>query len=116
MPKSPPPSALTDLEALNQYLMSDHAPEECMWLSDLDGFLTGIVVGPELIMPSEWLPMVGGGDEPEFTDADEARIVFGTIIARYNEIIDSLDNDPRLTRRKSAKAEPDLGTADTSED
>jgi uncharacterized protein len=33
--------------------MSDHAPDNCMGLSDLDGFLTGIVVGPELILPSE---------------------------------------------------------------
>jgi uncharacterized protein len=94
MPKSTPPSALTDLEALDQYLMSDHAPEESMGVSDLDGFLTGIVVGPELIMPSEWLPVIWGGDQPEFTNAEEARIVLGTIMARYNEIIHSLDNDP----------------------
>ena len=45
-----------DLDALDDYLMSDHAPDDSMGLSDLDGFLTGVVVGPELIMPSEWLP------------------------------------------------------------
>ena len=42
-----------DLDALDDYLMSDHAPDDSMGLSDLDGFLTGIVVGPELIPPSE---------------------------------------------------------------
>ena len=33
-----------------------NAPDDSMGLSDLDGFLTGIAVGPELILPSEWLP------------------------------------------------------------
>ena len=38
-----------------------------MGLSDLDGFLTGIAVGPELILPSEWLPVIWGGDQPVLT-------------------------------------------------
>src|SRR5271168_5100765 len=87
MPKSAPPSALTDLDALDQYLMSDHAPEESMSLSDLDGFLTGVVVGPELIMPSEWLPVIWGGAEPKFETEDEMRIILGTIMGRYSEIV-----------------------------
>ena len=51
-----------DLDALDDYLMSDHAPDDSMGLSDLDGFLTGVIVGPELIMPSEWLPVIWGGE------------------------------------------------------
>ena len=27
-----------------------------MALSELDGFLTAIAIGPNLVMPSEWLP------------------------------------------------------------
>ena len=38
-----------DLDALDDYLMSDRAPDDSMGLSDLDGFLTGVIVGPELI-------------------------------------------------------------------
>ena len=41
-----------DLKSLDEYLMSDLSPQNCMQLSDLDGFLTAIVVGPELIQPS----------------------------------------------------------------
>jgi uncharacterized protein len=58
--------------------MSDHVPDDCMDLSDLDGFLTGVVVGPELILPSEWLPVVWGGQEPEFWAEEEMRTVVGT--------------------------------------
>jgi hypothetical protein len=79
-----------DLDALDDYLMSDHAPDDSMGLSDLDGFLTGIVVGPELIPPSEWLPVIWGGEEPVFQTEEEMRAVLGTIMGRYNEIVGCL--------------------------
>jgi len=47
-----------DLDLLDAYLLSDQSPPECMLLSDLDGFLTGIAIGPDVVMPSEWLPHV----------------------------------------------------------
>ena len=83
-----------DLDALDGYLMSDHAPDDSMGLSDLDGFLTGVVVGPELILPSEWLPVIWGGQEPEFETEDEMRTVLGTIMGRYNEIAACFNTDP----------------------
>ena len=54
------------IDELDEFLMSDHAPDDCMQLSDLDGFLTGIAVGPELITPSEWIPTIWQGGQPEF--------------------------------------------------
>jgi uncharacterized protein len=33
-----------DLEGLDAYLMSDDSPDDCMMLSDLDGFLYGFSV------------------------------------------------------------------------
>jgi uncharacterized protein len=89
-----PSSDPIDLDALDDYLMSDHAPDDSMDLSDLDGFLTGIVVGPELILPSEWLPVIWGGKEPVFQTEDEMRTVLGAIMGRYNEIVACLDTDP----------------------
>src|SRR3954467_15831624 len=55
-----------DLDLLDAYLLSDQSPPECLLLSHLDGFLTGIAIGPEVVMPSEWLPHVWGGEEPDF--------------------------------------------------
>jgi uncharacterized protein len=74
--------------------MSDASPEDCMQLSDLDGFLTGIAIGPELIVPSEWLPAIWGGDEPAFESIEQAQTVVGTIMGRYNEILRALSTDP----------------------
>jgi uncharacterized protein len=65
-----------------------------MQLSDLDGFLTGIAIGPELIVPSEWLSAVWGGDEPAFESIEQAQTVIGTIMGRYNEILRALSTDP----------------------
>ena len=63
-------------------------------LSDLDGFLTGIAVGPELVLPSEWLPLIWRGEAPEFADEAEAKAILGAIMARYNEILRQIaDND-----------------------
>src|SRR3954454_19135011 len=83
-----------DLDVLDRYLMSDNAPDDGMVLSDLDGFLTGILVGPELIMPSEWLPHVWGGEAPAFENEEQARLILSTIMARYNEIARALDGEP----------------------
>jgi uncharacterized protein len=82
-----------DLEELDDYLDSDLSPDDCMGLSDLDGFLTGVIVGPELIMPSEWLPTIWGDEAPEFESSAHAETIIGLIIGHYNEIAAGLNAD-----------------------
>jgi uncharacterized protein len=48
----------------------------------------------ELILPSGWLPVILGGQEPEFETEDQMRTVLGTIMGRYNEIAACLSSDP----------------------
>jgi uncharacterized protein len=83
-----------DLEALDRYLDSELSPDDCMGLSELDGFLTAIVIGPQLIPPSEWLPVIWGDEEPAFESEDEMRTIIGTIMGRYNEIATCFDSNP----------------------
>jgi uncharacterized protein len=78
-----------DHDALDRFLRSEHAPDS-MSLSELDGFLTGIAVGPEIIMPSEWMPVVWGAGGPDFTDEQEAAAILGAILSRYTEILAEL--------------------------
>jgi uncharacterized protein len=75
-----------NLETLEAFLKSDRAPADSMMLSDLDGFLTGIAIGPELVPPSEWLPAIWGGETPQFLDQDEAGAIADAVMARYHEI------------------------------
>ena len=83
-----------DLDALEEFLSSDDSPEECMDLSELDGFLAGLIVGPEAVPPSEWLPMIWDNEDPGFADETQADAILGAILGRYNEIADSLDAEP----------------------
>ena len=64
-------SALS-LEELDLWLASDHAPAKGGWnVSAVDGFLAGIVVGPEPIEPKEWMRLIFGA-RPLGTDGDAA--------------------------------------------
>src|ERR1051326_2329784 len=69
------------------YLESDRSPPESMLISDLDGFLTAVAIGPELIKPSEWLRVIWGGEQPIFADENEAQAVLDAIMNRYNQIL-----------------------------
>ena len=82
-----------DLEELNAFLSSERTAGDCMLLSDLDGFLTGIAVGPERVQPTEWLPIVWGSHEPAFADEAEAEAVAGVILTRYDEILRQIRDD-----------------------
>jgi hypothetical protein len=78
--------------------MSDASPEDCMQLSDLDGFLTGVAIGPELVLPSEWLPAVWGGEEPVFEDAEQARSVLGAIMGKRRVVVVDLPEELRARK------------------
>lgn len=57
-----------------------------MNLEILDGFLAALVVGPELVQPSEYLPKIWGG-EPEWASMAEANEAIGLITALWNDIV-----------------------------
>ncbi|MEI8395799.1 MAG: YecA family protein [Rhodospirillaceae bacterium] len=90
------PKPAFDFGDLDDYLSSDRSPENCMQLSDLDGFLYAIAVGPETIPIEEWLPVVWGGERPKFRNTKEADHVIGAIKARYREIMAGLNQTPAV--------------------
>lgn len=89
-PLTPP----VDLDLLDTFLHSDRAPADCMDVSEIDGFLTALVVGPEPIGWEEALSVIWAGETPDFANADQSAAVTGTILARHGEIAGELDGDP----------------------
>jgi len=79
------------LRQLDEFLLSDAVTDDCMMLSELDGFLAGVIVCPDLIMPSEWMPMVWGEDGPVFDSMEQAQSINDAIMGLYNDIIPQLD-------------------------
>lgn len=80
---------MVDLAALDAYLSSEQSPEQSMQLSDLDGFLTGIICSPVSVPVTEWLPRALGA--PASTVPPE---IIDLIVGRYNEIVSCLTGAP----------------------
>ena len=80
---------MVELNKLAAFLSSDETPENCMLLSDLDGFLTGVICSPEAVLPSEWLPIALGG-----SPAEVPAELLELILQRYNEIVAVLNATP----------------------
>ncbi len=77
------PRRLTLLEKKLASLPSGDA----MLVSELDGFVAGLLVCPDLILPSEWLPLVWGSDEdadPVFENAQQAEQLVKLVMEHYN--------------------------------
>jgi uncharacterized protein len=56
-----------ELEELDQFLLNAEGIDDAMDVAMLDGFLTAIVCGPNMVTPSEWICWVcdsGSGEEP----------------------------------------------------
>ena len=72
--------------------------EETMLVEELDGFIAGLLVCPDLIKPGEWLPVVWGRDsadpQPAFDDLDHVNRVLGLIMEHYNGVARMLMDRP----------------------
>jgi len=65
-------------------------------VSELDGFLTAIVSGPDMIMPSEWLPEIWGGSDqmPNWESQEEVTRFMGLIMSIMHDNAEVLMEQP----------------------
>ena len=72
--------------------------EETMLLEELDGFIAGLLVCPDLIKPGEWLPVLWNRDSPDqqsaFEDPDHVNRVLGLVMEHYNSVARTLLERP----------------------
>ncbi len=69
---------------LARFLASPSQPKGTLGFHQLQGFLFALVCTPKMIQPSQWIPKIFGGEEPEFRDGKEAQEIFGFMIELYN--------------------------------
>lgn len=83
-----PDQGLDRLNALLHALPAENMP---MTLSELDGYIVGVLACPEMIAPSEWLPQVWGETgETEFPDEQSAEETIGAVMAHYNSVVEAI--------------------------
>lgn len=69
---------------LEHFLSRPSVTSEGLSYGELRGFMFALVCAPDLVKPSEWLPMIFGGEEPEFEDLAEAQEVMEALMGLYN--------------------------------
>lgn len=91
---------LTDKEfnELDRFLLSDRCAEDGMTMDSLHGYLTALVIGPEMVVMSEWLPKIWGSsakNAPAFKSPKEFERIVGLIARFMNEIAITLEVAPK---------------------
>jgi len=75
------------LDLLDGLLQSDMVTEQAMSLSELDGFMAGIIACPVVVLPTEWIGQVWG-EKGINSDSDEhAEAVNSLIIERFKQVL-----------------------------
>lgn len=70
---------------LKSFLASPEQPEGTLSYHEVQGFLFAMVSAPELVRPSEWLPVVFGGGEPVFDSRVETERTLPLLLLLFNE-------------------------------
>jgi uncharacterized protein len=90
------PAISQRLKTLEEQLLA--LSDDAMILSELDGFIAGLIVCPDLITPHEWLPRVWGewedGEGPVFESQAQLDSIFSGIMAHFNHVADTLHRRP----------------------
>ncbi|MBM2294121.1 UPF0149 family protein [Sulfitobacter pseudonitzschiae] len=84
-----------ELDRLDQLLSALPKENLPMTLSELDGYVTGILLCPDIIAPSEWLSNVWGetGDA-NFPDIPTAEATISAVMKHYNSVAMLLTQTP----------------------
>lgn len=75
----------SELAKLSAFLNTSFAGAKPMPLTQVHGFLCAILSTPNLIMPSQWQPVLFGG-APEFNSMEEAQEIIGLLMQLNNQI------------------------------
>ena len=87
-----------ELHELDEFLADPALEETSMDVSTLEGFFTALAIGPDTLMPSQWLPWVydmrEGKAEAEFENLEQANRILGLIMRHHNTVIRAFMDDP----------------------
>jgi uncharacterized protein len=73
-------------DQLRTFLASPDRPQDTLSYNELKGFLFAITCSPEMIPPSDWMPLVFADEDANFRSLDEAGHINQAIMALYNRI------------------------------
>lgn len=107
------PLSEKELYQLNAFLTSDKIQDLAMPLTMLDGFLTALAIGPEIIPPVMCLSHIWGDEEPKFESEEEATRVVAAFMRRWNSILHDFEEGifaPIFIQEDEEENEPRIAT------
>ena len=75
---------LDDILSLNE--------ETGLTVEGVDGFFAALACSPVLAKPSEWIPIVWGGEPPEWETPEEALEATGLLMRLWNQVAESIND------------------------
>ncbi len=83
-------------DILEEFLIEQKDITPFTTMSALDGFLTAVVSGPEMIPPNEWLAVVFGGDmeAPQWKSDEQPQDIIALLLRLMNSIATILSETP----------------------
>lgn len=83
---------LSQAEQLRHFLAAPERPAGTLSYAELAGFLFAICCSPEMVSPSNWLPLVFGDKDAGYQNLEQAQQILATIMALYNHINEGVQN------------------------
>lgn len=81
------PLSEAEFDELDDFMYSVPMVTYCMDISSLDGFLTALVIGPEVVPESEWFPVIWGGDTPKFRSKKQEKRIRDLVTRFYHGVV-----------------------------
>jgi uncharacterized protein len=92
------PLAQDELTQLETFLTSDLTPEDCMSsLEMIDGYMTAIVIGPEIVPQNQWIPYLLNPEKQQqdiFQSDEQAEEITDLLARHIGAIASQFENDP----------------------
>ena len=103
------PLSEEELEQLEDLLVSDDVPADCMNMEMLDGYLAAVLASPFPVPVSSWLPGVWTADAEEISFASSAvqQKAIELVLRYHNDMLDDLANADDVPDDDAPQAEGD---------
>ncbi len=82
-----------EFPSLRDFLLAPTRPAGTFTYHAVQGFLFAIACSPEMVEPSEWLPVIFNDKPAGFASEEEAQQILGELMALYNSVNTSLPED-----------------------
>ena len=75
-----------EIEDLKTFLVSPQRPDGTLCFHELQGFLFAVASCPEMIQPSDWLPIISDDEDIGFKDQSETERILSLVITLFNQV------------------------------